>query len=588
MILHRLTANKETFRPIEFTEGLNVILAEKAASSGKNETRNGVGKTTFVEILLFCLGGQASKGKGIVQSALQSWVFSLEMTLKGSRVKVTRSVDDPSKILVYGDTESWIVKPDYDDMLAGAQVYEESRWRTLLGWALFDLDPSVNAQSDHPVPKGLLSCFIRNGQLAYRDIDSHDLTGADGKEKVNLAYLLRLDWEFIGKIKELREEIKDLRTTKKNVQDGALFEVAGNPEKIRVEQSKIQAEIKELEKDLASRDFSAQYDRLQDRINELTKETQSLANRIMSEEYKLGIFQTAIKSEQDAAPEAVEALYKEAGFAFSESLRKTLADVQSFHDQIVVNRKGFLGGEISRLSDQIKTLKQERNEKSKQKSELMAQLEAQDIYDEIAKHQERLADLKSLNNRHEQWIKDLENLDQRMEARDAEIQKTREVAAVDFNERKGVLGPFIGDFASFTAELYGKPGDLSILPEKDDYSFAIEMNRRGSDGVRQMGIFCFDLSLLKSQSRFNREISFIVHDTPIFDPVDARQRALALEIADREARAMHGQYICTMNSDKVPRDDFSKDFDFDSRIIRKLSDATPSDSLLGIHFEVDS
>ena len=217
MKLHRLTANKETFRPVEFTEGLNVVLAEKATSSGKKDTRNGVGKTTLVDILLFCLGGQATKGKGVVQEALQSWVFSLEMTLKGSRVQVSRAVADPQHIRVKGNVDGWAIRPDHTE-LTGDSVYETPRWLTLLGWALFDLDPSVNAQNDHPVPKGLLSCFIRNGQPAYRNIDSHDLTGADGKEKVNLAYLLRLDWEFIGKIKELRETLKDLRTTKKGIQ----------------------------------------------------------------------------------------------------------------------------------------------------------------------------------------------------------------------------------------------------------------------------------------------------------------------------------------------------------------------------------
>ena len=587
MKLHRLTANKETFRPVEFTEGLNVVLAEKATSSGKKDTRNGVGKTTLVDILLFCLGGQATKGKGIVQEALRSWVFTLEMTLKGSRVQVSRSVADPQHIRVKGNVDGWAIRPDHTE-LTGDSVYETPRWLTLLGWALFDLDPSVNAQNDHPVPKGLLSCFVRNGQPAYRNIDSHDLTGADGKEKVNLAYLLRLDWEFIGKIKELREALKDLRTTKKGIQDKSLFEVAGNPEEIRVEQSKIQAEIAELKKDLASRDFSSQYEHLQDRINELTRDTLSLTSRITAEKRKLGSFLLAIQAEQDATPEVVEELYREAGFAFPELLRKTLAEVQAFHEQVVVNRKGFLGSEISRLSDEIKKLTQERDEKSKRKGELTSQLETQDVYTELAKHQERLAELKSLDNRHEQWLKDIEGLDQKIKDREAEIDKTRKDAADDFGERKSVLDKFFEDFSLFTSELYGKPGVLSILPEKDDYAFSVDMAKRGSDGVRQMGIFCFDLALLKAQGRFGREASFLIHDTPLFDAVDDRQRALALEIADRETRAMHGQYVCTMNSDKIPRDEFSKDFDFDSHVIHKLSDATPSDSLLGIHFEADS
>ena len=103
-----------------------------------------------------------------------------------------------------------------------------------------------------------------------------------------------------------------------------------------------------------------------------------------------------------------------------------------------------------------------------------------------------------------------------------------------------------------------------------------------------MGIFCFDLGLLKLQHEFDREMSLLVHDTPIFDAVDDRQRALALELAARETLAMHGQYICPMNSDKVPYGDFSKQFDFEAHVIHRLSDASPSDSLLGIHYEADS
>ena len=42
-----------------------------------------------------------------------------------------------------------------------------------------------------------------------------------------------------------------------------------------------------------------------------------------------------------------------------------------------------------------------------------------------------------------------------------------------------------------------------------------------------------------------------------------------------------------MNSDKVPSNEFTEQFDFNSHVICKLSDASQSDSLLGIHFEVD-
>ena len=586
-MLYRITANKDSFRPVEFKEGLNVVLAEKGASSGKNNTRNGVGKTTLVEILMFCLGGHASKGKGIMQSALQSWKFTLEMSLKGSRVKVTRSVAEPNRIWVEGNVGSWKIQPDFTE-LTGTHAYEIARWQDLIGWALFDLDPSVKTQNTHPVSKGLLSCFIRNGQQAYRGIDSHGLTGTEGKEKTNLAHLLRLDWEFIGRIKELHNSLKDLRATNRSVEAGAFSQVSGNIDEIRVEQGRIQAEITKLERDLTTFNFSAEYNRLQDNLNELTRDTLSLSNRIAANNHKLSIIRTAIKEEEDASPEAIEALYKEVGLAFPESLRKTLEEVQAFHRQIVVNRKNFLASELARLSNDIQTMTKTRDEKSKRKGELTAELEAQDIYSELTKHRERLAELNSQDKRHEEWLADLERLDQNIDGLEKQIEEVRSNAVRDFMERRRVLDSISADFSSLTFELYGKRGMLSIVPEKDDYSLSVEMEKRGSDGVRQMGIFCFDLALLKAQNHFGREISFLVHDTPIFDAADDRQRAKALEIAARETGEINCQYICVINSDKVPRSDFTDLFNFDSHVIHRLSDATPADSLLGIHFEVDA
>jgi uncharacterized protein YydD (DUF2326 family) len=45
------------------------------------------------------------------------------------------------------------------------------------------------------------------------------------------------------------------------------------------------------------------------------------------------------------------------------------------------------------------------------------------------------------------------------------------------------------------------------------------------------------------------------------------------------------QYICTLNSDMVPRDDFSDGFDFDQHVRLTLTDKAQSGSLLGVRFE---
>ena len=65
----------------------------------------------------------------------------------------------------------------------------------------------------------------------------------------------------------------------------------------------------------------------------------------------------------------------------------------------------------------------------------------------------------------------------------------------------------------------------------------------------------------------------------------SRQTALAFERAREITTALGGRYICTINSDMVPEADFTEGFEFQQFVRLRLSDASPSDSLLGIRFK---
>lgn len=99
-----------------------------------------------------------------------------------------------------------------------------------------------------------------------------------------------------------------------------------------------------------------------------------------------------------------------------------------------------------------------------------------------------------------------------------------------------------------------------------------------------MKIFCFDLTLLQLQLQTPGRTDFLIHDTLMFDAVDPRQRARALELAAQVTSESGAQYICTMNSDMVPRSDFTAEFDFDRYVRLTLTDTSPAGSLLGIRF----
>ena len=79
---------------------------------------------------------------------------------------------------------------------------------------------------------------------------------------------------------------------------------------------------------------------------------------------------------------------------------------------------------------------------------------------------------------------------------------------------------------------------------------------------------------------------FLVHDSTIFDGVDERQIAKALELAAKESEGRGFQYICAINSDIVPTKEFSKEFQdkFKSCIRETLTDASATSGLLGIRY----
>ena len=139
-------------------------------------------------------------------------------------------------------------------------------------------------------------------------------------------------------------------------------------------------------------------------------------------------------------------------------------------------------------------------------------------------------------------------------------------------------------FNSNSQALYKAPGTLSIDVRKTGLKFDVSIERSGSHGIGNMKIFCYDLMLAQIWAEKEVKPAFLIHDSIIFADVDERQKALALELAAKESARLNFQYICTMNSDAIPTNDFSADFKFDDYVRRTFTDATEDGGLLGIRF----
>ena len=80
-MIRKVFANNPSFKVVEFHSGFNVVLADRTKESTKKDSRNGLGKSTLIEIIHFCLGARALRGKGLLVDPLKDWAFSIVLQL---------------------------------------------------------------------------------------------------------------------------------------------------------------------------------------------------------------------------------------------------------------------------------------------------------------------------------------------------------------------------------------------------------------------------------------------------------------------------------------------------------------------------
>lgn len=155
----------------------------------------------------------------------------------------------------------------------------------------------------------------------------------------------------------------------------------------------------------------------------------------------------------------------------------------------------------------------------------------------------------------------------------------------DFEERDERLKEAILLFEELSGTLSERSAVLVVEPKEKGLELDIQGAPIRSTGIREQQIFCFDMLLAVMQQRHSFGLDFLVHDSRLFDAMDARQVANAFEAVVKLTEQHGFQYIVTMNSDDVPLNEFSADFDFESHVLpQRLSDKTEDGGLFGFRF----
>ncbi|MBQ7023687.1 MAG: hypothetical protein IJN29_08895 [Akkermansia sp.] len=199
MKLSRIYSNKkENFGPVDFQDGLNIVLAQRIVDNAHN-----LGKSTLGELIDFCLLRDVDAKFFLIREAIfKDFVFFLEIKLEENQyITIRRSVEAPSKIYLNFHKERYQDFSELEDEAWSQPNVAFKKAKEIL---------SLHLQWDINEPGGyrkLLHYVIRR-QDDYVDV-AKVVSLAQGKHKYwkpFVAGILGFNDEQILKLYEKREE----------------------------------------------------------------------------------------------------------------------------------------------------------------------------------------------------------------------------------------------------------------------------------------------------------------------------------------------------------------------------------------------
>ena len=563
------------------------------------QTRNGAGKTSLVELVHFLLGGSYPTDHFLRASALVDSWYGLRLDLAGNRVEIRRTPSTAKEVVVVdGDVATWPRAPKVNKKTDELTI-QNTAWRVVLGDKMFGLrddegegesedeDEDEEAHRFGPTFRMLFPYFARrqNGGGFLRP-QQHSTKQQPWDQQVSVTYLLGLDASVPQALQEVRQREKALGELRKAAKGGALGQVIGKASDLRTKLTVQEAKVAKLREQLASFQVVPQYREYEQEASRLGTEIAKLANNNTIDEQAIAQLGEAVQTETPPRFADVEKAYHEVGIALPGLVQKRFEDVERFHKSVVDNRRSHLQSEIEAARERIRGREQTKAALGARRAELMMILKTGGALEHFSQLQSELSrqevQAESLRTR----FQAAETLERNSAELDVERARLHKQLQDDHHEQNAVIAEAILVFEELSNALYEQAGSLTVSDTDNGPVFEVKIEASRSKGINNMRIFCFDMMLLELCIRRGRGPGFLIHDSHLFDGVDERQVARALEIGAARAEQLGFQYIVTLNEDAIPRGAMRPDFPFDSYVNPvRLTDATDVGGLFGLRFE---
>lgn len=342
MRLISISANKDQFRKVRFQAGMNVVVAERNELASEGDSRNGVGKTSLLQVIDFCLGGSIRSKDPLSSLKGDGWEFRLEILDNSQRrIKVTRRLDD-NKIRIVGATGMLA------DLVDGDGGIGQERWKDWLGEELFGLV----GKPGQPTFRQTLPHFLRFRKDAYLDPFKTTATQQAGAADTENAFLVGMSSEIMAEWKSLRDDKASLE--KSGVRNEA--DLTRRVGALNSDHAVLHARVRRLEESIDAFQVLPEYDEISARVNELTQLLQETVNSRTVNGRTIDLYRTQLDEPEVADGANIWEVFAGAGAELGEAFKRSVDEVVEFHEAVASNRRDYLRGEIERLEDEQERL----------------------------------------------------------------------------------------------------------------------------------------------------------------------------------------------------------------------------------------
>lgn len=576
MYLRKLSANKEQFHTVEFKEGLNFIVGKRENPSVKDlkNTYNGGGKSLIIELIHFCLG---SSKIDVFEEKLSEWTFSLEFEVNGETFNVSRSCSEQKKVILNGKELSI------------------TKYTNLLQNKVFGIDEKCKISN--LTFRSLISRFVRRYKSSYTKYEIYISKETDYGKLVNNAFLLGIDPKIIENKMKQKKELDELDRNKKSVEkDPILKEYFVGNDDLDIEITDIRDQIKDLEAKISEFKVAENYTDIQKQADEVSYRKKEISNKIILIENSIRKINKSLDIKADVELDNILKMYDEAKVFFGDKVMKQLDEVTSFHEKLLSSRKRRLESQKKSLEFQKLELESKIKEYSNELDSLLKFLGNHGALDEYTVLTDKLNELKLRLEKADDYKNLLETYKSKLVEANINMEQQKLEATKYLKDNKELLEKIMNTFRTYSKIFYkDKPSGLDIRVNDGENQLRFDIKAKiigdSSDGISEVCIFCFDMTLLKLK---NHNVNFMFHDSRIFANMDSRQRLSLIKIAEEETKKSKIQYIASMNEDNIfslkdvtDEEGFNyyKDL-IEENTILVLTDKSDEDKLLGMQIDL--